>query len=114
VRSGAEFTVLAGGAAHRLVYVDPHASHIEEEAGGGRLVAPMPGKVVRVLVEPGARVRSGEALMVLEAMKMEHTIGASGAGTVEAVHYAPGDLVEEGAELLVVTPDEGGDDDAAA
>jgi 3-methylcrotonyl-CoA carboxylase alpha subunit len=114
VRHGPEFTVLTDGAAHRLVYVDPHASHVEEEAGGGRLTAPMPGRVVRVLVEPGATVRRGAALMVLEAMKMEHTIAAPTAGTVEAVNFAAGDLVEEGAELLVIAPAEGEGDDAAA
>jgi 3-methylcrotonyl-CoA carboxylase alpha subunit len=60
----------------------------------------MPGKVVQVLVEPGAAVAAGQPLLVLEAMKMEHTLSAPTDGTVAAVRYAAGDLVEEGVELV--------------
>ncbi|HEY7745776.1 MAG TPA: acetyl/propionyl/methylcrotonyl-CoA carboxylase subunit alpha [Desulfuromonadales bacterium] len=67
---------------------------------GGRLTAPMPGRVLAVLVEPGARVRRGEPLMVLEAMKMEHTIGAPADGVVKEVHFQAGQQVEEGARLM--------------
>ncbi len=105
-RLGDEVTVVGDDASWRLLYIDPLAHRTEEEAAGGRLSAPMPGKVAQVLVTSGARVKRGQALMVLEAMKMEHTIAAPADGTVERVDYAPGDLVEEGAELIAFsTPD---------
>jgi 3-methylcrotonyl-CoA carboxylase alpha subunit len=102
VRHGSELVILDGGTTHRLAYVDPHQAAADEELLGGRIVAPMPGKVVQLLTEAGARVRRGQALLILEAMKMEHTIAAPGDGVVEAVKYRVGDLVEEGAELLVL------------
>ena len=60
----------------------------------------MPGKVVRVMAEPGDAVQRGQTLMVLEAMKMQHAITAPGDGTVSAVFFAEGEQVPEGAELL--------------
>jgi len=62
-------------------------------AAGGSLGAPMPGRVLDVLVEVGQAVEEGQPLMKLEAMKMEHTIRAAAAGVVEAVYYAAGDQV---------------------
>ena len=67
----------------------------------GGLVAPMPGKVVKVLVTVGQEVAAGAALVVLEAMKMEHTVRALEAGTVSELHVAVGDQVE-GERLLAV------------
>jgi len=67
---------------------------------GGRLSAPMPGKVVSIAVKAGDKVSKGQPLAVMEAMKMEHTIAAPQDGTVAEVLYAPGDQVTEGAELL--------------
>ncbi|MDR1969224.1 MAG: acetyl/propionyl/methylcrotonyl-CoA carboxylase subunit alpha [Burkholderiaceae bacterium] len=76
-------------------------SHSGEGAGeGGRLSAPMPGKVVSIVVKPGDPVKKGQPLAVMEAMKMEHTIAAPQDGVVGEVLYAPGDQVAEGAELL--------------
>jgi 3-methylcrotonyl-CoA carboxylase alpha subunit len=72
------------------------------QAEGGHLTAPMPGKVVRVLVTQGERVRAGQALVVIEAMKMEHTVASATAGTVVRIDYEEGDQVEEGVELVVV------------
>ncbi len=66
----------------------------------GELTAPMPGKVLEVLVPEGASVSEGQPLMVLEAMKMEHRILADLPGIVTAIHYAPGDQVDAGAVLL--------------
>ncbi len=60
----------------------------------------MPGRVVQVRVEAGREVKRGEPLVVLEAMKMEHTIAAPADGRVSAVRYQIGELVEEGAELV--------------
>ncbi|MFV0681369.1 acetyl/propionyl/methylcrotonyl-CoA carboxylase subunit alpha [Ottowia sp.] len=76
-------------------------SHSGEHAGeGGRLTAPMPGKVVSIAVKAGDKVSQGQALAVMEAMKMEHTIAAPQDGVVGEVLYGPGDQVPEGAELL--------------
>ncbi len=70
-----------------------------EDAGGG-LRAPMPGKIVALLAEPGSVVEKGAPLLVMEAMKMEHTITAPAAGRIKSYCYAPGDQVVDGAELL--------------
>ena len=71
----------------------------------GGFVAPMPGKVIELRVRLGDRVRSGETLVVLEAMKMEHPMRATEDGTVSEVRVAQGDQVEAGAVLLVVEAD---------
>ena len=72
----------------------------EAAAEGGRLTAPMPGKVVSFAVKAGDTVTKGQPLAVMEAMKMEHTIAAPADGVVQELLYAPGDQVTEGAELL--------------
>ena len=79
---------------------DPLAAVSQREEVDDRLIAPMSGKVIRVISEAGAAVEAGEPLLVLEAMKMEHTIVAPGDGTVAAVHFRAGDQVEEGAQLV--------------
>ena len=75
-----------------------HAGVAQAEAG--RLTAPMPGKVVSFAVKAGDKVSKGQALAVMEAMKMEHTIAAPLDGVVQELLYAPGDQVTEGSELL--------------
>ena len=100
VRRGNEITVFHRGVGHRLRLVDLLADASVKDAPGGRLIAPMPGKVIAVLTEAGARVPRGHPLIVLEAMKMEHTLKAPEDGTVRRVRYAVGDLIEEGAELI--------------
>jgi 3-methylcrotonyl-CoA carboxylase alpha subunit len=62
----------------------------------------MSGTIVAVLVKVGDSVARGAQLLILEAMKMEHTITAPAAGTVSAVHYREGDQVREGADLIDV------------
>ena len=74
------------------------------DAVAGALAAPMPGKVVKVLVAIGQVVRAGDTLLVLEAMKMEHTVRAPEAGVVEHLAVAEGDQVVAAALLVVVTP----------
>ena len=101
VRAGAGRTVLMDGQAWTLVLDDPTLRAAEQEGGSGLLTAPMPGKVVAVLVAAGTRVARGAALMVLEAMKMEHTIKAPADGTVVELRFAAGDQVGDGDELLV-------------
>ena len=85
------------GRTFRWERIEPGSSSAHDEGG---LVAPMPGKVLEVLVSEGDEVAAGTPLMVLEAMKMEHRIVASTDGTVVRVHYNAGDQVEQGASLL--------------
>ncbi|HYN59283.1 MAG TPA: biotin/lipoyl-containing protein, partial [Rubrivivax sp.] len=76
-------------------------AHAGDAAGeGGRLAAPMPGKVLSIAVKAGDKVQRGQPLAVMEAMKMEHTIHAPHDGVVTELLYAVGDQVNEGAELL--------------
>ncbi len=86
--------------ATRLSLIDPLAHAGDAHSEGGRLTAPMPGKVVSFAVKAGDAVSKGQALAVMEAMKMEHTIAAPADGVVAELLYAPGDQVTEGAELL--------------
>ncbi|HXP03436.1 MAG TPA: acetyl/propionyl/methylcrotonyl-CoA carboxylase subunit alpha [Stellaceae bacterium] len=91
------------GESWRLERVDPLAPPAGADAHAGRLSAPMPGRVVQLLVAAGDSVKQGQPLIVIEAMKMEHTIAAPRDGAVETVRYAVGDLVEEGAELIALS-----------
>lgn len=76
----------------------------EDEGGGAGMVkALMPGRIVRVLVEPGAAVRKGAGILVLEAMKMENEIQAPVDGVVDQIFVKPGDTVEGGADLAHVS-----------
>ncbi len=87
----------------RLRLVDPLAHAGDEvETGDAHLRAPMSGTVISVLVKLGDTVARGAPLLILEAMKMEHTITAPAAGTVTALHYAQGEQVKEGAEMIDV------------
>ncbi|MBS0467184.1 MAG: acetyl/propionyl/methylcrotonyl-CoA carboxylase subunit alpha [Proteobacteria bacterium] len=86
--------------ATRIEALDLLAHAGEATSEGGRLTAPMPGKVVSFAVQAGDKVSKGQALAIMEAMKMEHTIAAPQDGVVAELLYAPGDQVTEGAELL--------------
>jgi 3-methylcrotonyl-CoA carboxylase alpha subunit len=100
VPDGEELHVFADGAHHSFTQLDPisHAGEADEDED--RLCAPMPGKVIAIHAAAGDRVRRGQPLLVLEAMKMEHTIVAPHDGTVEEVRYRIGDQVDEGATLV--------------
>ena len=87
-----------GAAAITELDVLSHAG--ESGAEGGRLTAPMPGKVVSFAVKAGDKVSKGQPLAVMEAMKMEHTIAAPQDGVVEELLFVPGDQVMDGDELL--------------
>jgi 3-methylcrotonyl-CoA carboxylase alpha subunit len=99
---GCEIAVFIDGESWRFEEIDPLAPPAADDLSAGKLTAPMPGRVMRLLVEPGVKVRRGEPLMVIEAMKMEHTITAPADGVVAAVRFAVGELVEEGAELIAL------------
>lgn len=100
IAAGEKRHVFLHGRSWPLVCVDP--LHHAGEGGGaeGGLQAPMPGKVIALLAEAGRAVEKGAPLLILEAMKMEHTITAPAAGTVKAFRYAVGDQVGDGAELV--------------
>jgi 3-methylcrotonyl-CoA carboxylase alpha subunit len=87
------------GHTFKLERIEPGATDTDD---GGGLTAPMPGKVLDVLVAAGEVVSAGTTLMVLEAMKMEHRIVAASDGVVMAVHFAAGDQVEQGVALLTL------------
>jgi propionyl-CoA carboxylase alpha chain len=74
-----------------------------DAVASGSLLAPMPGTVVSVNVEPGQQVEAGQAVLVLEAMKMQHTVRAPGAGTVTEIDVQVGGQVAAGAVLAVVS-----------
>lgn len=99
-RDGELLHVFTGGQHYTLHYADPMAHAGEAEALGGRLTAPMPGKVVAVIAKNGQAVKKGEPLVIMEAMKMEHTIAAPSDGLVEEILYQVGDQVADGAPLL--------------
>ena len=88
---GATYILLRDDPLHRVDAGDSH---------GGGLTAPMPGKVVALLAQPGQKVEKGTPLLILEAMKMEHTITAPSAGTIKAFCYAAGEQVADGAALV--------------
>ncbi len=100
VRQDDELHVFWRGRHRVLTLVDVIAMSGRHEAGGGRLTAPMPGKVIAVNTHAGARVSIGAPLLVMEAMKMEHTIVAPADGVVAELLYGIGDQVAEGAELV--------------
>ena len=100
VRDGDARHVFGPGLRARLAYVDPFAHANAEVEHGGRLTAPMSGTIVAVMVRAGDVVQKGKPLVVLEAMKMEHAIVAPAAGRVKDVHFAVGDRVAEGADVV--------------
>ena len=85
-------------------YAPPLAHAGDDADEGGRLTAPMPGKVIALLCEKGAKVVKGQPLVVMEAMKMEHTIAAPADGEVTELLYAIGEQVVEGAQLIGFAP----------
>jgi propionyl-CoA carboxylase alpha chain len=99
--NGSRVYVLSEGQTYGFVEQPRFPDHAQQAVAGG-LIAPMPGKVVKVLVEAGQSVAAGSPLLVLEAMKMEHTVRAADAGTVQAIHVAVGDQVDADRLLAVV------------
>ena len=103
-RVGDRWWIHLDGHVHVVDVIEPGA--VDASDSEGAFTAPMPGKVLDVLVPEGAKVREGQDLMVLEAMKMEHRIAADRDGVVVAIHYKTGDQVDAGSVLLDLVEDE--------
>ena len=99
---GIDYTLFMDGGSNRLRLVDPlDVTQYEATASADAMVrAPLPGKIIDLRVKVGDTVSKGQALLVLEAMKMEHTLAAPADGTVKSLRYAVGEQVPEGAELV--------------
>jgi 3-methylcrotonyl-CoA carboxylase alpha subunit len=93
------------GASYALSLFDPLDVDEAAESAGAALTAPMPGKIVQVLAKPGDRVKKGEALVILEAMKMEHTLAAPADRVIGEVRVSAGDQVVEGALVVSFASD---------
>ena len=107
------YATVAKVADHWWVHFSGHTFNFERIEPGatqggndGGLTAPMPGKVLDVLVEVGQSVVTGQTLMILEAMKMEHRILAAASGTVTDVYFSTGEQVQQGSVLLAMTEHE--------
>ncbi len=87
-----------------LHWVDPFGGETEEQTGEDKIVAPLPGTVVAVLAEVGAKLEKGAPILTLEVMKMEQTLRAPFAGVLKAVKCKVGDIVQEGVELAEIEP----------
>lgn len=96
--------------AYEFALVDPRrallAASGSAAGSGGLLASPMPGKIVKVLVQPGELVQEGQTLLVMEAMKMQNELKTTTAGTVITVHVQEGATVETGAALITVAAPE--------
>jgi biotin carboxyl carrier protein len=105
-RVGAETHVWVGSARFSAEVRDPRSlrgrSSTKDERGPRKLTAPMPGKVVRVLVGPGAQVESGTGVMVVEAMKMQNEIKSPRKGTIQKILVSEGAAVNAGDVLAIV------------
>ena len=92
--------LMHGGRTFELLIENPLAAEFGDEAATMGLVAPMPGKIVSVLANAGDAIKRGQPIIVLEAMKMEHTLAAPADTTIEAVNVAAGDQVSEGTTVV--------------
>ncbi|QEL54771.1 acetyl-CoA carboxylase biotin carboxylase subunit [Chromobacterium paludis] len=99
-RHGAQRVLFENGERLALEWVDPYAYTELGVHGETHLKAPMPGRVVALLAEIGKKVAKGSPLLILEAMKMEHTITAPGDGVVQDFYFAAGEQVNDGDELV--------------
>jgi 3-methylcrotonyl-CoA carboxylase alpha subunit len=100
VASRFQLAVLLRGVNFTVEVHDPLGGADAGDAGGNDVRSPMPGKVSQILVKEGDRVRKGQALAVLEAMKMEHTLSSPGDHTIKAVAFKAGDQVNEGVVIV--------------
>ena len=98
--AGDQFAVLLAHTRHRLRLVNPFHFEASDDSNDGRLTAMMPGRVVKVMAVIGDKVKKGQALIIMEAMKMEHTIVSPREGVVERVAFSVGEMVPADAVLF--------------
>ncbi len=106
-RDGAGHHFVMDGARDLAFAEEPRFPHTSAEMAAGGLTAPMPGRVVKVLVGEGQECAAGQPLVILEAMKMEHAVLAPAAGRVTRLHVRAGDPVDAGAALVALDPIDG-------
>ena len=99
---GHELYVRTRNGRFELHWIDPFGGDDEEHVGEDRIVAPLPGTVVALLAEVGAKLEKGAPILTLEVMKMEQTLRAPFAGVLKAVKCKVGDIVGEGVELAEI------------
>ncbi len=105
--STGQFEVTLGGHSFEVVVIDPKRlrtgdSASTHSAGAAQIISPMPGKVVRVLVESGAKVEAGQGIVVVEAMKMQNELKSPKAGTVASINAEVGATVSAGDVLAMI------------
>ena len=105
-RDKTNYTVEMGGRVWTFCLTDPTRAVLRPGGGvrhgAGLIKAPMPGRVVKILVEEGQKVQHGDGLLVVEAMKMENELSAPRDGIIKTIHVGEGDTVEGNAELLLI------------
>jgi 3-methylcrotonyl-CoA carboxylase alpha subunit len=95
-----DIAVIENGETWTVKPYDPFEAADASGSSSDRVTAPMPGKVIQLLARAGEKVKKGQPLAVLEAMKMEHTLAAPADATVDAVDVSQGDQVNEGAIIV--------------
>jgi biotin carboxyl carrier protein len=103
-RSRNALNVALGPSSFNFVVVETGSSAARGGSAAPEMTAPMPGKVLKILVSEGDQVAAGDPLIVLEAMKMETTLFAEGAAVVREIGVSPGQMVDHGAVLLKLSP----------
>ena len=106
VQIGHQYSIFYSGAHYEIEAYDPSHPDDNIEQTNGSLRSPMPGKIIEVSTNQGDQVSQGDRLLVLEAMKMEHTITAPMDGSVQDINFKAGDVVEEGVELILIKSSE--------
>jgi len=104
LRNGAHLHLWTADQHIELLIEDPRLKEFSASAAQGGLTTPLPGVVAAVSTKVGQAVKAGDVLMVIEAMKMEHSIRAPHDGVVKLIHFRRGDRVPEGSELLELAP----------
>ena len=104
VVEGQELYLRTRNGRFELHWVDPFGGETEEQVGEDKIVAPLPGTVVALLAEVGAKLEKGAPILTLEVMKMEQTLRAPFAGVLKVVKCKVGDIVQEGVELAEIEP----------
>ncbi len=106
VSDGNRLIVISDGKQVEVTQIVEDYAGIGDEGGAGAITAPMPGKIIQVSVTTGQTVKKGDSLMVMEAMKMEHTLSAGADGVVSDIFFETGDQVDEGVTLIKIEAEE--------